>query len=79
MRLVDLGPGEAASFERVSDSDPEMLRFLDERGIHPGCELRLRRRDPFEGPLFVEVDGSDHVLGHTLAAAMWVTPAEGSR
>lgn len=71
--LVDLGPGETATFERVSDRDAAMLRFLDERGIRPGCDLRVAGRDPFDGPLFVDVAGSPHVLGHRLATAMRVT------
>ena len=34
--LADLGPGERGVFARVSDSNPEMLRYLSERGIAPG-------------------------------------------
>ena len=71
--LIDLDPGEPATFERVSDRDAQMLRFLDERGIRPGCEVRIAGRDPFEGPLFVVVGDSEHVLGHRIATAMRVT------
>src|SRR5437763_5613342 len=31
--LAELQPGDAGTFVRVSDSDPEMLRYLGERGI----------------------------------------------
>src|SRR5918998_6525267 len=34
--LADLHPGERGVFSRVSDSNPEMLRYLSERGIAPG-------------------------------------------
>jgi DtxR family Mn-dependent transcriptional regulator len=77
--VADLEPGEGGVFSRVSDSDPEMLRYLDERGIHPGVGLAVLRREPFEGPLFVEVGGSEHVLGHRLATAMRVTRGEAGR
>jgi DtxR family Mn-dependent transcriptional regulator len=70
--LTELEAGDAARFERVSDRDSEMLRYLGERGIHPGVELVLRSREPFDGPLFVEVSGIEHVLGHRLASAMRV-------
>jgi DtxR family Mn-dependent transcriptional regulator len=73
--LADLEPGEGGTFSRVSDSDSEMLRYLDQRGIRPGVELRLRAREPFDGPLFVEVGSGEHVLGHRIAAAMRVIPA----
>src|SRR5947207_7518845 len=33
--LESLGIGQGGTFVRVSDSDPEMLRFLAERGIAP--------------------------------------------
>jgi DtxR family Mn-dependent transcriptional regulator len=77
--VADLEPGEGGVFSRVSDSDPEMLRYLDERGIHPGVGLAVLRREPFEGPLYVEVGGSEHVLGHRLATAMRVTRGEAGR
>ena len=72
VRLCDLEPGAVASFARVSDSDPEMLRYLDERGIRPGSELEVTGRDPFEGPLHVTVAGIEHVLGERLAGAIRV-------
>jgi DtxR family transcriptional regulator, Mn-dependent transcriptional regulator len=75
--LAELAAGESATFERVSDRDSAMLRFLGQRGIAPGCELRLRDRDPFDGPLYVEVGGAEHALGHRLAEAMRVTRMEG--
>jgi DtxR family Mn-dependent transcriptional regulator len=74
--LVELREGETATFARVSDSDPEMLRYLDARGIRPGVRLTVVRREPFEGPLFVETGGDEHVLGHRLAAAMRVSRAQ---
>src|SRR5271170_6871999 len=52
-RLENLGAGAAGLFVRVSDSDPEMLRYLAERGISPGDSFTVRERQPFGGPLFV--------------------------
>ncbi len=70
--LVELEPGEAATFVRISDTEPDMLRFLGERGIVPGARLELVERQPFDGPLFVRAGGDVHVLGATLARAMHV-------
>jgi DtxR family transcriptional regulator, Mn-dependent transcriptional regulator len=70
--LAELEPGERATFARVSDADPGMLRFLGERGIVPGARLELVERQPFDGPLFVRVGDDTHVLGSTLARAMRV-------
>ena len=71
--LVGLGPGEEGTFSRVSDSDPAMLRYLAEQGIRPGATLRVTERQPFGGPLFVEVEGTVHAIGGDLAERMLIT------
>jgi DtxR family transcriptional regulator, Mn-dependent transcriptional regulator len=71
--LVELELGESGTFSRVSDSDPEMLRYLAEQGIRPGAELRVTERQPFGGPLFVEVEGARHAIGGDLAQRMLIT------
>jgi DtxR family transcriptional regulator, Mn-dependent transcriptional regulator len=70
--LASLEAGERGTFTRVSDSDPEMLRYLAERGIRPGAELEVRERQPFGGPLTIEVEGSSHTIGGELAERMLV-------
>lgn len=72
--LASLAPGEHARFVRVSDSNPEMLTWLSGRGIAVGDELELIERQPFDGPLTIEIDGEPHVLGLKLAQAMRVVP-----
>ena len=68
--LSDLEPGAQGVFVRVSDSDPDMLRYLADRGIAPGDRFEVLRREPFEGPLTVRFGGSSHVLGGALPQAM---------
>ena len=75
--LAELQPGERAVFARVSDSNPEMLRYLAQRGIAPGAELEVRGREPFGGPLTVRTSGREHALGDELARAMRVEPGSG--
>jgi len=74
--LTELEAGERATFVRMSDSDPAMLRFLGERGIVPGTDLELVERQPFDGPLFVRVGNKTHALGSVLARAMRVEREE---
>jgi DtxR family Mn-dependent transcriptional regulator len=75
--LADLAPGERGRFTRVSDSNPEMLRYLSGRGIAPGDELELIGREPFGGPLTVRANGREHGLGEQLARAMRMVSAGG--
>jgi DtxR family Mn-dependent transcriptional regulator len=49
-----------------------MLRYLDERGIALGCDLEIADRQPFGGPITIDVGGTSHVLGGRLAQAMRV-------
>jgi DtxR family Mn-dependent transcriptional regulator len=70
--LAELDAGRRGTFERVSDSDPEMLRFLAERGILPGARLVVGEREPFGGSVSIEVEGTDHTIGAELAQRMLI-------
>jgi DtxR family transcriptional regulator, Mn-dependent transcriptional regulator len=70
--LSDLSAGDRGVFVRVSDSDPEMLRYLSERGVRLGDRLEVLDRQPFDGPLTVRFGDTLQVLGGALAAAMRV-------
>jgi DtxR family transcriptional regulator, Mn-dependent transcriptional regulator len=68
--LDALRSGDEGVFVRVSDSNPEMLRYLSDQGIRPGGRVRVIERQPFGGPLLVSVDGRRHTLGGELVRAM---------
>ncbi len=70
--LAELEPGERGVFARVSDSEPEMLRYLSARGIAPGDRFEVLERQPFEGPLTVRFASGDHALGGALVRMMRV-------
>ena len=70
--LGDMAVGARGRFVRVSDSDPEMLRYLGGRGISLGDDLVVLERQPFEGPTTVRIGETDHVLGGALVRAMRV-------
>ena len=73
--LHALRTGARGVFVRVSDADPEMLRYLAQRGIAPGNRLEVVDRQPFGGPLFVRFGDVVHPLGGELAHAMRVQVA----
>jgi DtxR family Mn-dependent transcriptional regulator len=75
--LAELDEGSEGIFARVSDQDPEMLRYLDERRIRPGARLEVTGRQPFGGPLVVRVAGAEHSIGEGLAARMLVEVGPG--
>ena len=74
--LDALAAGRRGTFVRVSDSDPDMLRYLAERGIAPGDEVEVVERQPFGGPVFARFGQRVQVLGGALARAMRVEVAQ---
>ena len=73
--LAELEPGDRGRFVRISDSDPAMLRYLDERAVRLGDDFEVLDRQPFGGPLTVRFGDALHVFGGRLAAAMRVDVA----
>jgi DtxR family transcriptional regulator, Mn-dependent transcriptional regulator len=72
LSLQVLATGDSGTFVRISDSDPEMLRYLAARGIAPGDSFEIVEKQPFDGPVFARFADDVHVLGGSLARAMRV-------
>ncbi len=70
--LSEIEMGATVVFTRVSDSDPQMLRYLAERGVKPGARLSVLEREPFGGALQIEAEGARHALGGDLVKRMRV-------
>jgi DtxR family Mn-dependent transcriptional regulator len=60
-RLDELDPGHEGTITRISDENPELLRYLAGERIELGTDLTVVRRKPFGGPLVIR-------LGHGEAA-----------
>jgi DtxR family Mn-dependent transcriptional regulator len=65
--LGDLEPGEKATVRRVPDGDAELLRYLAELTLVPGRRVTMRQTAPFNGPLTIDVDGTEHAVSRELA------------
>ena len=71
--------GEAGTVARISDADPEMLRYFDSVGISLDSRLRVVARRDFAGMISVAVTGPEAPgaettvdLGSPAAQAIWV-------
>jgi DtxR family Mn-dependent transcriptional regulator len=60
---------------RVSDVDPEMLRYLSGREIAPRMRFEVVEKQPFGGPLFVRFGKEVHAIGGAIGAVMRVERA----
>lgn len=70
--LSDLQPGEQATIRRVPDADAALLRYLESLSLVPGTHVVMRSLAPFDGPVTVAVDGTDHPLAHEVALTIGV-------
>jgi DtxR family Mn-dependent transcriptional regulator len=77
--LEELHEGAHGRFVRVSDSDPEMLRYLADNGVGLGDRLEVTGRQPFGGPVFVRSGRRELPLGGQLARAMRIELEEPGR
>lgn len=79
-RLSDCSDGEAATVARISDADPEMLRYFDSVGISLDSRLRVVARRDFAGMISVAIEPAQGSagdvatidLGSPAAQAIWV-------
>ena len=55
-RLSELETGQPAVIRRVSDRNPEMLRYMEEMGLQLGTRVEVREKAPFSGPLQLKIN-----------------------
>jgi DtxR family Mn-dependent transcriptional regulator len=76
--------GDAGTVARISDADPEMLRYFDSVGISLDSRLRVLARRDFAGLISVAIEDSAHPddpgttidLGSPAAQAIWVVASQ---
>ena len=76
-QLWACGDGETGTVARISDADPEMLRYFTDVGINLDSRLRVVTRREFAGMISVAIQsaggGENTVdLGSPAARAIWV-------
>jgi DtxR family transcriptional regulator, Mn-dependent transcriptional regulator len=69
--------GDAGTVARISDKDPEMLRYFDSIGINLDSRLRVLTRREFAGMISIAVESADGApttvdLGSPAAQAIWM-------
>ena len=57
---------------RVGDRDPEVVRYLAPIGILPDVEVKVLKKGPFNGPIHVKINDSEHSLSEELATQIFV-------
>lgn len=71
--LTSVKVGEKVKIKRVSDKDPEMLRYLANIGIYPEIIIDVLEKAPFDGPLLIKIGNNQHYLGQGLTNNIFVS------
>ncbi|MFN8527529.1 MAG: metal-dependent transcriptional regulator [Anaerolineae bacterium] len=74
--LSELEPGIDTTVLQLKTEDPHMLQFVLDRGFKLGARVQVLSRDPFDGPVTVEVDEEIRVIGANIAATICVQAVE---
>ena len=70
--LVAQEAGMRCRLSRVRTHDLDKLRYIANLGLVPGVEFILVSRAPFNGPLRLQFERNDQVIGYELASSLWV-------
>lgn len=75
--LSDYQNGESGRVARISDDDPQMLRYFDSVGISLDTEIEIVERRDYAGTIAVRIDSADSPLelGSIATEAIWLTTA----
>jgi DtxR family transcriptional regulator, Mn-dependent transcriptional regulator len=72
-RLTEVEVGGQATVAQISEIKEEVLPYLDQMGVRPGIELRVKDVAPLEGPISVETEEGVNSIGRELASLVRVT------
>jgi DtxR family Mn-dependent transcriptional regulator len=70
--LTELTPHTLAVVSRFLAEGDDMLQHMLTKGLKLGAQVEIISRDPFDGPLMLNVDETETILGYNVAAAIMV-------
>ncbi|MEX0593873.1 MAG: metal-dependent transcriptional regulator [Balneolaceae bacterium] len=70
--LAEVPPREEVILGRVTNQEPELLRYLETIGLLPGVGLEVLKKEPLEGPITLRVGEHQQVIAHSIARSLFV-------
>lgn len=70
--LAEAQPGQAFVIHRVSDADPELLRYLKDLGLMPKVIGEIIEIAPFSGPITLRIGDKQSVVGYEVSKHVFV-------
>lgn len=68
-------PGQQVIVQRVSDDDPDLLRYLASLGLIPGALVQIVEVAPYGGVVTLRIGEHSHAVGEIITQRVLVRPA----
>jgi len=66
--LANLNPKQSGVIIKITEENPDVLRYLATLGLLPGASVEVEEKAPFNGPIIVKVMGASYALGRNIAS-----------
>ena len=73
--LSTVTPGHLVIVQRVSDENPDLLRYLTSLGLVPGALVQVEGVAPYGGVVTLHIGDQTHAVGETVTQGVLVRPA----
>lgn len=70
--LTEAEVGNRLIIGRVVNQEPDLLRYLEKKGLIPGVELEVIDKAPFKGPVTIKIDDMELVVGYEVAIHLYM-------
>ena len=74
LQLAELPLGASGTISRLLDQEPDNLRYLEDKGLVLGAQVKILRREAYDSLTHIEVNGTPQVIGETTARFVMVNP-----
>ncbi len=71
-KLADYDDNSTLMLASISDKDPEKLRYLASFGLYPGVRVRILRKEPYGGIMWIQVNQADYPISLEVAKEIYV-------
>ena len=76
--INDYPEGTSLIIRSLFDEDPKLLAYLEEINLVPNVIVKILKIEPFYGPIIIQYDNTERVIGHEVASCIFVDEVSGS-
>lgn len=70
--LAEVELNKSSVIKRISDTDNEMIAYFEKMNLLPGVAIKVLDRAPFNGPVKINYDGKEEIVGYEIARNIYV-------